>query len=84
MKYLFGALAGAGAAAFVILWTAVPDEDVYATGYSTGYQKGLKDALRTNPVSDDLEFVCAGLWFGKHGPIYYQMRKEYEKRTQPN
>lgn len=84
MKYLVSTLAGVCAGVFVIWWTAVPKEDVYTTGYDKGYEKGLKDALRTNPVSDDLEMTCAGLWFGKHGPIYYQMRKEYEKRTQSN
>lgn len=80
MRALVSFFAGSAATVFILWWTAVPEKDVFAAGY----EEGRKDALRTNPVSDDLEFVCAGLWFGKHGPIYYQMRKEYEKRTQPN
>lgn len=78
MKYLVSTLAGASAAVFFIWWTAVPSDDLYAAGYA----QGRKDALRTDQVSNELEMTCAGLWFGKEGPIYYQMRKEYEKRTQ--
>jgi len=37
-------------------------------GYSSAdvakaYQKGQDEALKTNPVSDRLEIVCAALWF---------------------
>jgi len=78
MKYALSALMGAGAAVFIIWWTAVPMEKTFAMAYDQGRQ----DALRMNPVSDDLEFTCAGLWFGRDGQQYYQMRKEYEKRTQ--
>jgi hypothetical protein len=31
----------------------------------TAYNMGLKDALRTNPPSMDLEMVCTGLWANK-------------------
>jgi len=78
MKYALSALMGAGAAVFIIWWTAVPTKDVFAIAYD----QGRKDALKMNPVSDDLEFTCAGLWFGRDGQQYYQMRKDYEKRTQ--
>ena len=27
--------------------------------------KGRKDALKTNPVSTELEMTCAGLWMGQ-------------------
>ena len=83
MKHLVSTLVGACVGIFVVWWTAVPEEDVYAAGYDKGYQQGRKDALRMNPVSNDLEMTCAGLWFGKEGAIYYQMKEEYEKRTQP-
>lgn len=78
MKILASMLSGAGIAVFVIWWTAVPMEETFAMAYD----KGRQDALRMNPVSDDLEFTCAGLWFGRDGQQYYQMRKDYEKRTQ--
>ena len=29
------------------------------------YAKGRAEALRTNPVSEELELVCAGLWVGE-------------------
>ena len=29
------------------------------------YEKGKKDALKTNPVSLELEMTCAGLWAGQ-------------------
>jgi hypothetical protein len=60
----------------VILWTYVPTEDVYAAGF----QQGWKQALDISEPADDLEFACAGLWFGKDGPIYWKMRKDDEQR----
>jgi hypothetical protein len=59
-----------------IFWTHVPSEDVYAAGY----QDGWKQALDISDPADDLEFACAGLWFGKDGPIYWKMRKDDEQR----
>jgi hypothetical protein len=32
-----------------------------------GYKQGLKDALRTNPASNNLEFACIELWSNKQG-----------------
>lgn len=61
----------------VILWTHVPSEDVA----KEAYKRGWKAALDVTRPSDDLEFACAGLWFGKDGPIFYKMREEYEQRT---
>lgn len=29
------------------------------------YEQGKKDALKTNPVSLELEMTCAGLWAGQ-------------------
>ena len=34
-------------------------------GFYYGEKLGIKKALNTNPVSDDLELVCAGLWVGE-------------------
>ena len=36
-----------------------------AVGYQDGYSTAIKSALKTNPPSDELEMVCAGLWFGE-------------------
>lgn len=33
----------------------------------SAYNMGIKDALKTNPPSLDLENTCASLWFNKQG-----------------
>jgi len=42
-------------------------------GIDHGIKQGRKEALTTNPVSDELELVCAGLWIGE------QNKKAWEK-----
>ena len=42
-------------------------------GIDHGIKQGRKEALTTNPVSDELELVCAGLWVGE------QNRKHAER-----
>ena len=42
-------------------------------GIDHGTKQGRKDALRTNPPSDELEMTCAGLWIGE------QNKKAWEK-----
>jgi hypothetical protein len=34
-------------------------------GKAHGIEQGKKKALNTNPVSDELEMTCAGLWVGE-------------------
>ena len=41
-------------------------------GQKTGYKEGWKDALRTNPVSEELDLVCAGLWLGEQNKKYFE------------
>jgi hypothetical protein len=33
--------------------------------YERGLAEGRRTALHTNPVSEELEMVCAGLWVGE-------------------
>lgn len=33
--------------------------------YNAGYRAGVANALDTNPPSEELELVCAGLWVGQ-------------------
>lgn len=33
--------------------------------YNAGYRAGVANALDTNPPSEELELVCAGLWIGQ-------------------
>lgn len=34
-------------------------------GLHYGEKQGIKKALNTNPVSEELELTCAGLWVGE-------------------
>ena len=34
-------------------------------GIHHGEKQGIKKALNTNPVSEELELTCAGLWVGE-------------------
>ena len=43
--------------------------------YERGYLAGHKAALITDPVSEDLEIVCASLWVGQ------QNKKVWEKEN---
>jgi len=40
-------------------------ESIMPTNVIQAYNHGLKDALRTNPVSMELEMVCLELWANK-------------------
>lgn len=48
--------------------------------YVAGYNQGYKDALYKRPVSDDLEMVCAGLWFGKETEKHLKEEEQRGKR----
>ena len=41
-------------------------------GKKSGIVEGRNMALRTNPVSDELEMVCAGLWVGEQNKKYVE------------
>jgi hypothetical protein len=43
--------------------------------YKKGYQDGVKEALKTNPVSEELELTCAGLWVGEQTKKYLAKEK---------
>ena len=43
----------------------------YMHGYTEGHEKAKKTALSTNPVSEELEMVCAGLWIGEQNKKYW-------------
>jgi hypothetical protein len=59
---LIGILSGLVASYTVVqVW---PPE-IPAEALMVAYDQGKKDALRTNPVSMDLEMVCLSLWAGK-------------------
>ena len=44
-------------------------------GIDHGIKQGKRDALRTNPVSEELEMTCAGLWVGELNKKAAEKRK---------
>ncbi len=59
MNYIIGGLV------IAILGILLATRPTMKEQWDAGYKAGLKEALRTNPPSDDLEMVCAGLWLGE-------------------
>jgi hypothetical protein len=60
MKFFLGALFG-----MAITWGfGIFQEDAYKI-HIESYQMGMKHALRTNPVSWELEETCLNIWAGK-------------------
>jgi hypothetical protein len=57
MKYVLGTLL----TIIIVMLAEMRFNDQYARGYADG----VKEALRTNPPSEELEMVCAGLWVGE-------------------
>ena len=40
--------------------------------YQAGLREGKAMALKTNPPSEELEMVCAGLWVGEQNKKYWK------------
>ena len=57
----------------IALLVYVGVRDRYEDKYLAGYQAGMKEALKTNPPSEELEMTCAGLWVGE------QNRRQWQK-----
>ena len=43
--------------------------------YQIGLREGRGMALKTNPPSEELELVCAGLWVGEQNKRQYSKQK---------
>lgn len=69
MRSLVGVLAEA------VVW-AVIMMGVLVWGIDHGKKEGrimaMKEVLRTNPPSEELELVCAGLWIGEQNRKYWE------------
>lgn len=52
---------------------ADPTEDIIPQNIIDAYNQGLKDALRLNPVSWDLEQACLTIWANKQ-PIQENLK----------
>ena len=67
MKYIFIILIG------IIFYQMV--ENKFHNSYEQGYADGVKNALKTNPPSDELELTCVGLWIGEQNKKYWEKNK---------
>ena len=47
----------------------------FGAGKSDGYKDGFNTALKTNPPSEELEMVCAGLWVGEQNKKYFEKER---------
>lgn len=66
-EILIGLISGLVASWLVFYYWTPPVTEAAAASASaaalvTAYDQGKSDALRTNPVSMDLEMVCLNLW----------------------
>jgi hypothetical protein len=52
--------------------------NMHQKGFELGYKQGKLDALRTNPVSVDLEHACTSIWISEQ--ITEQHRREQERK----
>ena len=60
----------------LIVWvTYLLIQQRYTDEYQAGYAEGLRVALKTNPPSEELELVCAGLWVGQQNKKYWEKSK---------
>lgn len=67
---LIGLLSGVVASWVVLKVTPL---EASAEALIAAYDQGKRDALRTNPVSMDLEMVCLNLWANKQ-PTPWEQR----------
>ena len=69
MRYLVGVLAEAVVWAVIMMGVLVWGID---HGKKEGRSMAMKEMLRTNPPSEELELVCAGLWIGEQNKKYWE------------
>jgi len=50
-------------------------EGAMERSYKRGFAEGRGIALNTNPPSEELEMVCAGLWVGQQNKKYWEKSK---------
>ena len=72
MRFLVGVLAEAGVWAVIMMGVLVWGID---HGKKEGRNMALKEALHTNPPSEELEMVCAGLWIGEQNKKHHEKNK---------
>jgi hypothetical protein len=69
-QWTLGVIVGVVATALIAIGAhkinnRTPKENILPSSVIEAYNMGLTDALRTNPVSPQLEQVCVNLWAGR-------------------
>ena len=62
---LFAVLVTLAGAKVLDKFDTSPPESILPANVIQAYNMGIKDALRTNPVSMELEMVCLEVWSNK-------------------
>jgi hypothetical protein len=55
----------------VIIYLLADGKPSMKEQWQMGYEAGKKEALKTNPPSEELEMVCAGMWIGEQNKKYW-------------
>ena len=72
MRFLVGVLAEAVVWAVILMGVLVWGID---HGKKEGRSIATKEILKTNPPSQELEMVCAGLWIGEQNKKHHEKNK---------
>jgi hypothetical protein len=58
-----------------VLMTVLCCALTFAVGMSEGRKSAYAVAYKTNPPSQELEMICAGLWVGEQNKKYWEKTK---------
>lgn len=54
----------------IMLFVGVLVHNRIGQAHEDGFKLGMHYALKTNPPSEELEMICAGLWVGEQNKKY--------------
>ena len=58
-----------------LFFTAICAALAFTVGMSEGRKLAYANAYKTNPPSQELEMICAGLWIGEQNKKYWEKTK---------
>lgn len=60
---------------FIVFLVYLLMQSAFERQYNAGVREGRAMALKTNPPSEELEIVCAGLWVGEQNKKFMERTK---------
>lgn len=60
---------------FIVFLVYLLMQSAFERQYNAGVREGRGMALKTNPPSEELEIVCAGLWVGEQNKKFMERTK---------